>query len=240
MIIDFHCHVLPGLDDGAQDEEACREMLQAASQDGIEAIVATPHFNSDAPEDYMRRRNFALAAASRIAEKIRPGFRLFPGFELYFDSTIPDQLAAGRPLSLNGTKYVLVEFLPSAEYSYIQRAVQEIQYAGFWPVLAHMERYEALIKGDRVQELIDMGAFMQMNAASLLGKLGWKRTRQLWTLVKRGQIHVIGCDAHGVRHRGFHMAECGKAIEKKLGPEYRERLCGGNAMAIIKGEYLGE
>lgn len=240
MMIDLHCHILPGLDDGAQDMEACREMLEAAWADGIRAIVATPHFNSQMPADYMKRRNLTLAAVSRMAEKLHPGFRLFPGFELYFDSTIPDQLAAGKPLSLNGTKYVLVEFLPGAEYSYIQRAVQEIQYAGFWPVLAHMERYEALEEEGRIQELIDMGAFMQMNAGSLLGRYGWKRTRQLWTYVRKEQIHVIGCDAHDARIRGFRMTECRKAIGKKAGTEYQKRLCGGSALAIIKGEYLGE
>lgn len=239
-MIDIHCHLLPGLDDGAKDQETCREMLRAACADGIQAILATPHYNSGAPSDYSKRRNFALAAASRMAEEIQPGFRLYPGFELYFDSTIPDQLAAGKPLSLNGTKYVLLEVLPSAEFSYIQRAVQEIQYAGFWPILAHIERYEALSRPERVKDLIDMGAFMQMNADSLLGKLGWGRTRQLWTMVKKGYIHVIGCDAHDASLRGFHMAECGEAIRKRLGEEARDRLCRDNAMSIIKGVYLGE
>lgn len=239
-MIDIHCHVLPGLDDGAEDQQACRRMLEAACVDGIRAIVATPHFNSSDPPDYIQRRNFALTAASRTAEEIQPGFRLYPGFEIYFDSTIPDQLAAGRPLSLNGTKYVLLEFLPGAEYSYIQRAVQETRYAGYWPILAHMERYAALEEEEQVQELIDMGAFMQVNASSLLGGWGWKKSRRLWSLAKHNRIHVIGSDAHDLAERGFHMAECADAIEKKLGTEYRERLCGGSAASIIKGEYLGE
>ncbi len=240
MMIDLHCHILPGLDDGAADEAAAREMLLAAVQEGIGAIAATPHYSSSAPEDYILRRNLALAALSRTAEEIQPGFRLYPGFELYFDSSIPEKLAAGKPLSMNGTRYALIEFQPGAEYSYIQRAVQEIRYAGFWPILAHMERYEALTKQGRAEELIDMGAFLQVNASSLLGGLGWSRTRQLWKLARQWKIHVIGCDAHDSVRRGFHMAQCANAIEKKLGKEYRDRLCGENALAVIKGEYLGE
>lgn len=240
MLSDIHNHSMPGVDDGAKDVEMTRQMLQKAYEEGIREIILTPHYKSGMAEDTTRKRYAAYRKACSIAEEISPHLKLYPGEELYYDSRMIQRLRQGFALSLNGTKYVLVEFPVYVDYPYIRQAVRDLWAAGYFPVLAHIERYETLKKIERVEELVRLGAYIQVNAESVIGKAGFRTKYYLLKLIRNNLVHLIGTDAHNVTARPPEMAACAKYLEKKAGHNACRRLCSINTKKIIKGEKIGE
>ena len=160
MLIDVHNHSMAGVDDGSPDMDTTFHMFQMAYENDIRAIILTPHYRSSMPDEVTHNRYKAFRKALWAAEKVSPDLKLYLGAELFYDSEMLKKLQSGRAPTLNGTRYILVEFPVYAEYSYINHAVRELWGAGYYPILAHIERYEALRKKERVEELIDLGAYM--------------------------------------------------------------------------------
>lgn len=239
-MIDIHCHILPGVDDGAKDEQESEQMLKIAYAEGIRKIVATPHYYAGIDSGELEKREKAFEKLKVLAKKTASDLEIFPGAEIFYESEILDELRQGKVPTLNHTRYVLVEFPTDIDYSYIFHAVQNLQYTGKRPVIAHIERYDALKSEAHVRSLVETGAWMQVNAASLTGHRSWSTRRYLLKLMRLGLVRVIGTDAHGSNHRPPKMQECAAYLEKKLGRELRDLLCCGNAAKIVKGEYISE
>ena len=237
-MFDLHIHILPGVDDGAKDKKESEEMLRIAYREGIRKIVATPHYCCRMKEEELEKRVVAYRWLCSKAAEISSEIEIYLGAELYYESGILEELKQGRAPTLNHTRYVLTEFSVSADYNYIFHAVQNLQYAGYRPVLAHIERYDALQKEERISALVDSGAYMQVNAGSVSGRNGWSTKRYLLRLMKSDLIHLIGTDAHSSVGRQPLMKECADYIDKKMGQKYRNRICYDNPSRIIKGEYL--
>ena len=238
MIIDTHCHILPGVDDGAKNADETRRMLRMAFKDGIDEIIATPHFNCDMDTSVLEKRMGAYLRTCKYAKEMNPKARIYLGNELYYSEGVVDALDRGDALTLNQTKYVLVEFPVYAEFRYIRQAVQNLQYAGYLPVIAHIERYQGMKKEEQVAELAGMGACMQVNVSSVMGKAGWSTRWYLLKLMRHGLIHVLGTDAHGATNRRPEMRDCLSDIDKKIGKTYREEISTINPSRIIRGEYI--
>ena len=238
MIIDTHCHILPGVDDGAKNADETRRMLRMAFKDGIDEIIATPHFNCDMDASVLEKRMGAYLRTCKYAKEMNPTARIYLGNELYYSEGVVDALDRGDALTLNQTKYVLVEFPVYSEFRYIRQAVQNLQYAGYLPVIAHIERYQGMKKEEQVAELAGMGACMQVNVSSVMGKAGWSTRWYLLKLMRHGLIHVLGTDAHGATHRRPEMRDCLSYIDKKIGKTYREEISTINPSRIIRGEYI--
>lgn len=237
-MFDLHCHILPGVDDGAKDKKESEKMLKMAYRQGIRKIVATPHYYCGMEEGELEKRAAAYQWLCSLAAQISSELEIYPGAELYYESGILDELKVGRVPTLNNTTYVLVEFPVNIDYNYIFHAVQNLQYTGFRPVLAHIERYDALRNEERVSALVDSGAYMQVNAGSVSGKNGWSTKRYLLRLMKSNLIHLIGTDAHDPDRRQPLMQDCINYIDRKMGRDYRDRICYDNPSRIVKGEYL--
>lgn len=238
MIIDMHCHVLPGLDDGAKDEEETVKMLRMAWEEGIRGIMVTPHYNIDRDKEFSEKCREAYRRTCSLAENVNPQMRIFLGNEIYYSSGVVEALQRGEALTLNNTLYVLIEFAPYVEMLTVRKAIQELLYAGYYPILAHIERYECLRRISHVQELVEMGAFMQVNASSLEGKMGIGVKWYLKKLIRAGLIHVIGTDAHGVSQRRPKIRNCLTYVDKKAGISCRKILTERNPAKIIRGENI--
>lgn len=128
MIIDTHCHILPGVDDGAKNADETRKMLRMAFKDGIDEIIATPHFNCDMDASVLEKRMGAYLRTCKYAREMNPKSRIYLGNELFYSEDVVDALDRGDALTLNETKYILVEFPVYAEFRYIRHAVQHLQY----------------------------------------------------------------------------------------------------------------
>lgn len=236
-MIDIHCHVLPKVDDGSQSMEQTMEMIRIASEEGIEAMIVTPHFKAG-------QRN---ASCTTIMDRIklvqeeadRKGYdvRLFPGNEILYHEDVINLLEQDRVLTLNGTDRVLIEFLPSDEYTYIRNALDNVRAQGYVPVLAHVERYECMVKDyNRVKELKQMDVEIQINAAGVTGELGRKIQQFLFTLVKNRLIDYVGTDAHSDGRRSPRFQESYRILSKKFDAEYIDEIFYHNASAIIEVE----
>lgn len=237
-MFDLHCHILPGVDDGAKDKKESEKMLRIAYKEGIRKIVATPHYYCGMEAGELEKRTAAYQWLCSRAAEVSSDMEIYLGAEIYYESGILDELKMGRVPTVNDTRYVLVEFPVNIDYNYIFHAVQNLQYIGFRPVLAHIERYDALQREERVSSLVDSGVYMQVNASSVSGKNGWSTKKYLLRLMKLDLIHLIGTDAHSSAKRQPLMRDCINYIDKKMGRSYRDRICYDNPARIVKGEYL--
>ena len=238
MLIDIHTHILPGMDDGAAGEAISFQMLKQAYQEGTTLLVATPHYHCHVGSDWMEKRQTAYTALCDIAAHISPELNILLGAEVFYESALTEQLKHGKELTLNHTCAILVEFSPDVNYLYMKNAFLKLQSMGYVPVLAHIERYAALERIDRVEELSDMGVKMQVNAGSVIGKHGRKIKRYLLQLMREDLIDLVATDAHNVTDRPTGMAACVKYLTRKMGAEYCQTVCHDNAWALLMQDAL--
>lgn len=236
--IDIHSHILPGVDDGAKTMEDTIKMLEIATQEGIEAIIATPHYEVGVEEEITSKYQQAFEKVSAYIESHQIPLKLYRGNEIYYSESIPELLSESAVRTLNDTRYVLVEFGTSTGYRSIVRSMNALLYAGYRPIIAHTERYAALRDVKKVRELIQMGAYIQLNANAVIGKEGWHVKHYCKTLLKKHMVHVIGTDAHGCHHRAPKIKDCLEYIDKKFGRAYRKQLIEENPLKILEGEKI--
>ena len=234
----MHCHLMPGVDDGSKSPEMTAKMLEIAADDGIGGIVCTPHFEAGMKPELLEKRKRSLALTRGLAETICPKMKIFYGNEIFYGDSTLKALESGTAKPLNGTDYILVEFPVYSEFAYIEKAIRTLTYAGYRPVIAHIERYEGMKKMNQVQELVRCGAVMQVNASTVTGAMGWGVKRYVLKLMKYGLVDILGTDAHGIQRRRPEMSEALLLIDKKIGPDYRKLITEINPRLILKGDSL--
>lgn len=190
-LVDTHCHILPEVDDGAKNMEETRQMLQEAYEDGIRYIIATPHHHPrrgrKSPKQLRRQLKLVREEAAQISGELR----IYLGTEIYFGQDIPERLREEQILTMNRTRYVLVEFSPGDPFEYICQGIQQIQMKGYEVILAHIERYQCMYKNiENAEHLKHMGVRIQVNADSITGESGWKAKRLVRRLIEIGRAHV--------------------------------------------------
>ena len=234
QMVDTHCHILPGLDDGAQDMAETVSMLRIAASEGISDMIVTPHFHSGrfmaSPEEVLQRLFQVQEAVNQ--EKIP--VRLYLGNEIYYFEDMVNCLRQCRLCTMNGTRYVLVEFSPSAMFRTIQNAADRLLNEGYRPILAHAERYACLLKNvNDAMFLRDMDVCLQVNASTVTGKNGTEGKRFVHLLLKWNAVDLIGTDAHGSIHRTPELSRCREILIRKYGGSYAYRLLRGNARKMF-------
>lgn len=220
---DIHCHILYGVDDGADSLEESTEMLKNAASDGVTVIIATPHFRHEMFEYPKKLIDERFIKLQGIAEKM--GICLLIGSEYHVNSDIIKDLRETRVHSLADTKYVLCEFSHDSEFDEIKDYSRMLLANGYIPVLAHVERYKAFQKKTVESEMLgEMGVLLQINADSILGLESRKIKKASQRLLKNGVADIVASDAHGIRYRRSHMNECYVYVCKKYTKEYADRL----------------
>lgn len=236
-IIDFHNHLMPGVDDGARTAQDTRRALRAFQAAGITRAVATPHVNVSLAHD-------PAAFAGRMAELDRgwaelqacaaeAGVEVWRGAEVALDVPGPD-LSDVR-LRLAGTRFVLVEFAYMTVPPNSTRLLAGIRAAGWYPILAHPERYArvrqrpGLAAGWR-----EAGAFLQVNGASLLGRYGSDVRWVAYDLLASGHADYICSDYHARGPIG--AAEYRDALETRGGADQAELLLAVNPQRLLQNE----
>ena len=192
---DLHCHILPGTDDGPGTLEEARDMLHIARAEGITDIVATPHFAPSIPGFDGAGGMEAFPVVAAMAQSM--GITLHPGTEIFLDEYAHAALKAGRCLPLGDSRHVLLELPDRADLAQHHGWMTAFLSDGWIPILAHVERLEALQADPQaLEEWTDAGCLLQVNASTLLG--GWTdiRRRTAKTLIKHGMCHLIATDAH--------------------------------------------
>ena len=237
---DIHSHIMPGVDDGALDISESIAMLSAAQKEHIGQIILTPHQKPDRRCVTVEGIHRRIAQLKEELDRQQIGIKLYPGSELFFHHELKEKLKAQEVSTLAGSHYAMIEFLPQESWNYIRDGLYGLSCAGYLPVVAHAERCENLMKElDRVQELIDMGCYIQVNTGSLTGDFGFGVKRRTAALVKNKMVHFLGTDAHhGTGKRVPAMEKCAAWFYKKAGTEYAEQLLWKNAEAIFADDEL--
>ncbi|MDO5406073.1 MAG: protein tyrosine phosphatase [Eubacteriales bacterium] len=229
QIIDVHAHVLPGVDDGARTKKESVKLLMMAASQGITGVFATPH--------YSRRRT--LHGLEELTEELQqtiqrfyPDFRIYPGQETYYHEELTDRLKASEAHTMAGSRHVLVEFDTTVSYGTLFQGIRKLSASGYYPILAHMERY-ACLRTVGTEELHAVGCRMQMNYESLHGPWYSQEVRWCRKQVEDGKIHLLGTDMHRTDYRPPEIEEAWKWLESHISPEYLERICYQNPLCII-------
>lgn len=228
--IDVHTHILPGVDDGARDmDEAC-ELLKAAAEQGVTAVIATPHYHrSQSPEGLSTLKE---ALEVHVREGL-PFFDIYLGQETYYHEGLVEHLKQGKALTMAGSRYVLVEFDPGVPYTTLFRGIRQLLLAGYTPILAHMERYACLRNEAHLVDLMGSGCKFQMNYESLDGPFFQKEVRWCRKQVLEGRIHLLGSDMHRTDFRPPKLTGALRWLEKYVDVHELDRLTHENARKMI-------
>lgn len=201
-MIDLHNHILPGVDDGASSVAESVELARLARADGVATIVATPHRNAWTYHADRADAEGRLEGLRATCREAAVEINLLLGGEAYIAPDLADQVQSGLALTMNGGRYLLVEWPVDQYPAWSDEAIFRLQVRGFCPIIAHAERYRFVQRElDRLAGLVERGALVQITAASLLGDAGDGARHAAERLLRRGLAHVIATDSHGPTHR---------------------------------------
>lgn len=237
--IDIHSHILPQIDDGAENFDVSMKMLRTAYADGIRTMIVTPHYKPGHYNAHPEKICFLMEKLRQQAQKEGMKVKLYSGNEFYYHHGMFQELEKERGCTMAGSSYVLIEFGPMEQFEYIRNGLYEALAHGWRPILAHVERYSAILgKPENVEELIRLGSCVQVNAGSILGRTGMGAKQFAKKLLKERLVHFVATDTHDDEKRKPVLSDCGKYISKKYGEAYAMCLFHDNPMHIIKNEYI--
>jgi protein-tyrosine phosphatase len=234
--VDIHCHLVPGIDDGAQSWDEALAMARMAVADGIGTIVATPHqlgnYRHNQPAE-IRARTSQLQA---LLDEHRVGLRVFAGADVRIEAGLAAQAARGEVLTLaDRRRHILLE-LPHDVYFPLDRLLVELSAVGIVGILSHPERNSAILaRPSVVRPLVAAGCLMQVTAGSLLGAFGPACRKLSERLVEEGLVHFVSSDAHGARARRPMLRGAFDRVAELAGPETALDLCCRNPAAVASG-----
>ena len=232
--IDIHSHMLGGVDDGARNDGEMFEMIDDAYAGGTRVICFTPHYNPAYFGDTRTRSEAAFEKAEKYAGEHYPDMKLFIGNELFYYDGCVDALVAGECRTINGGRYVLVDFPFDTSFGRIYAAMRELLSSGYLPVFAHVERYDCIKPPFRgLTELCEMGVTVQINSTSLRGDWGRRIQKKTLKLLKARIPQVLSSDAHDREVRHPKLDDCAELIKSVADEKYAEELTWRNAAGII-------
>lgn len=232
-MIDLHSHVLPDLDDGATGIEGSVEMAREAAASGITALAATPHVRDDYPTTADEMLT-ALAAVRQAVREAGIDLEILPGAEIAFDQLPALDAEDLRPFALGGSPNHLLIELPFFGWPLnTADQLRRLREAGYTAVLAHPERNSAVQDSpQRLAELVEAGALVQLTAASITGGFGAAAERSSRTLLSAGLAHLVATDTHRARGRGTALVP---ALESLRDPALARWLTEDVPAAIVEG-----
>ena len=238
---DLHCHILYGVDDGADTIAEALEMAEIAGDGGTRGIVVTPHSYSSPTElnfwDADMKNRF-----SNLQKEIDDhglGIKLFPGQEIFGRGDFIEHLISGELITINGSRYPLIEFPFTVRSKYVLEKMQQLIAEGFVPVIAHPERYTFVSENfDSLTELKKMGCLVQVNTGSFKGIFGHTAKNISEKILDKRMADVVASDAHSPFVRSPFLADAHEYISEKYSTDYAERLLSRNPEAIIHNKII--
>ncbi|HEO6420948.1 tyrosine protein phosphatase [Streptococcus agalactiae] len=243
-MIDIHSHIVFDVDDGPKTLEESLSLIEESYRQGVRIIVSTSHRRKgmfETPEDIIFK-NFSIV--KHEAEKRFEHLQILYGGELYYTSDMLEKLKLKQIPTLNNTKFALIEFSMQTSWKDIHTALSNVLMLGIIPVVAHIERYNALEnQKERVKEIINMGCYTQINSSHILKqklfndkhKRFKKRARYF---LEENLVHFVASDMHNLDVRPPFLAEAYKIICRDFGKERANQLFIENAQSILKNHYI--
>ena len=243
-MIDIHSHIVFDVDDGPSTIEESLALIGESYRQGVRTIVSTSHRRKgmfETPEDKI----FAnFSQVKEAAEAKYEGLKILYGGELYYSSDILEKLERGQVPKMNNTRFALIEFSMTTPWKEIHEAVNKVLMLGVTPIIAHIERYNALEnKEDRVRKLINMGCYTQINSAHVLkaklfGDKYRKFKKRARYFLEKNVVHIVASDMHNLDKRPPYMDQAREIIEELYGSSRAYNLFEGNAKTLLENKYL--
>lgn len=239
-MIDTHCHIIPGIDDGAQTDAVAVEMARIAIDDGVTTIIATPHAREgDYPNDGPKIRR-SLERLRNTLEAAGVPLKIELGAEVHLTVGLIERLRSGDLPTYGGAgRYVLLECPFRTRPRGLETVIFDLRVAGITPVIAHPERTRYFIEDpSSYEELIRQGALGQMTSSSLVGLFGSSIRKLSEDWVARGLVHVLGSDAHDPEYRVPRLAEARRIWAGLTGDESARCAVRDYPQALLDGRSI--
>ena len=224
MVVDFHSHIIPNIDDGSHSLDMSVAMLRMEAQQGIRQVVLTPHFYAqhDSPQKFLERRNVAELKLREEMSRHEGLPQVFFGAEVYYFSGISESDSLYE-LTIKGTNHILIE-MPLGPWT--DRMYEELYRIhanrGLVPIIAHVDRYISPFKTYQIPErLREMPVLVQANSSFFLSRMTRKMAMRM---LKEEEIHLLGSDCHNISDRKPNLGDTVLLIEKKLGMDAIKKL----------------
>jgi protein-tyrosine phosphatase len=235
-MVDIHCHMLPGIDDGAASWEVALQMADVAIRDGIQHVVCTPHANDKYPFDRRSHESLLDELRTRTGNKLK--FSLGCDFHFSFEN-IQDALNDPDPFLIGSSDYLLVEF---SDYSFPRATIETIQRftsMGITPIITHPERNLLLQRSpEQLTRLREAGCLVQITANSLTGHWGEGPKRFCKSLLDEDAVQFVASDAHDPRFRPPILSAARELVEATWGTAMADALFVGNPLAVVQNQPL--
>jgi len=235
-MVDIHCHILHGLDDGADKLETSIQMAEMAIAEGITHVVATPHANSQFKFDpeLIRQRRDELQGIVGDRLKLATGC----DFHLSFEN-LQDLEKNPQKYTINQKTYLLVEFADFSIPPSMDDTMHRLHLMGLSPVITHPERNAMLrTKPERMYRWLHQGSYAQITAQSLLGRFGSSAQQRAEQWLDEDRIHFIASDAHNVKGRPLQLRAAFDAVAARRGEDIANALFRDNPLAAFEGRNL--
>lgn len=229
-LYDLHCHLLPGIDDGAKTPEISMALIEKEVRDGAKGLCFTPHFYYErtALDDFVKAREKAFFVMTERVRNEGVQIDMKCGAEVYFTQALPSLDL--RQLAIEGTDYILIELPTSHRPHGVGKVLFEIEQQGYIPILAHVERYDYLENDPTVlYDWVRGGALAQINAASLLRS--GRSAAMVRKYIKWNLVHLVCSDAHSPEHRPVNLRDGLDTLDAPT-----RKLLARNAKKIYRGD----
>jgi len=235
-MVDLHCHILPGIDDGASTMEVSVAMAESAIADGITHVVATPHSNNEYLFDFSHVRALRDELQSKVGDRLK----IATGCDFHLS---PENLGALRKNSsqycINDRDYLLVEFNEFSIPPAMDQTLHAIQLAGMRPIVTHPERNGILrANPERLKKWVRRGCYAQVTGGSLTGGFGPSAQQDALRWIGEGLIHFVASDAHNTRTRPLRLQLAYDTVVDQFGQEKARALFQDNPFAALEGRDL--
>lgn len=235
-MVDIHTHILPHMDDGPETMEDSIFMAKIAAESGVDILFATPHCNRKGSFDNYYDLDFEQQYQNfeqRLKEERIP-ITLLPGMEVYGTEEVPDVLRRGNIITLNHSRYLLLELGFRKDLSLFEFLIDEIKDLGYIPIIAHPERYPYVQKTpDMLNELLNKGCLLQVNKGSILGSFGYRAREIAMILLHHEMVSFVASDAHSPLHRTTDLSIIYDMISRQYSEDYAKLLLNENPGCIV-------
>jgi protein-tyrosine phosphatase len=236
-VIDLHCHILPGIDDGASDESVSLAMAQALAEQGVTDVACTPHILPGLYHNSGPAIRQAVQQLQALIDHEGIPLRLTTGADVHMTPDFIAGLRSGELLTIADSRYVLVEPPHHVAPPQLEEFFFNVMVAGYVPILTHPERLSWVpSRYETIKKLVRAGVWMQLTAGSVAGAFG--RNALYWSerMLDDGCVHVIASDAHDAERRPPDLASAYEFVATRVGAEEAQRLVLTRPAAILEDQ----
>lgn len=238
-MIDFHTHILPGIDDGAKNMEETMNLLLEATRYGIDEIVLTSHYIEDYYDINVEDRQKLLSNIKNALDRNNINIKLYLGNEIYISNNINKLIKENKASTINNTRYILFEMPFNSKPINLYDVVYEMLQYKFVPILAHPERYSFIQQNPSiVNDLIETGVLMQCNYGSFIGQYGKKAQIIIKKLLKNNLVDFMGSDVHRINTIYPKISQILNQMEKFVGKDQLEQITVINPKLVLEDKKI--